>query len=250
MSAAVQIDGLSHRFGERLVIGDVTVHVEPGSLVALIGPTGCGKSTMLRIVAGLERPTAGHVRIGDRDVTDVPGHVAYMPQMDTLLPWRRALDNALLGAQIIGHDMTGAETAAKQLFADFGLDGFEQAWPHELSGGMRQRVALLRTILGKQPVIALDEPFASLDSLTRSELQGWLGDLLSTAGRTTLLVTHDIDEALRLADRIVVMGPRPARVRAVLTPPTPRPRDLVAITSAPFATLKREILQLLNGALG
>jgi ABC-type nitrate/sulfonate/bicarbonate transport system ATPase subunit len=173
-----------------------------------------------------------------------------MPQSDSLLPWRRALDNALLGAEILGRDRAETARAAHGLFSQFGLGGFEHSWPSQLSGGMRQRVALLRTILCEQPVLALDEPFAALDALTRTGLQAWLADLLATTSRTTLLVTHDIDEALRLADRIIVLGPRPAAVRADLAPPTPRPRDPAAITQAPFATLKREILHLLDAALG
>ena len=142
-----------------------------------------------------------------------------------------------------------ATTRARDLFARFGLAGFDRAWPHELSGGMRQRVALLRTVIVGRPVLLLDEPFGALDAITRTTLQTWLSDLLAETARTSVLVTHDIDEALRLADQIVVLSARPGRVLATLTPPAARPRSASAVTQPEFATQKREILRLLTPTL-
>lgn len=246
MSAAVVVAGLSHRYGPVAAIADVTLTAAPGQVIALIGPTGCGKSTVLRVLAGLVVPTAGTATIDGMSVIDRPGHAGYMPQADTLLPWQSALANATLGATIRGVDPASATHRARDLFMRFGLAGFEDAWPSQLSGGMRQRVALLRTVLTDLPVMLLDEPFGALDAITRHDLQGWLADLLADHPRTTLLVTHDIDEALRLADQVVVMSPRPGRVVQTLPVAHPRPRSVAQLTQDDFATLKRQILGLLE----
>ena len=169
-----------------------------------------------------------------------------MPQRDTLLPWRRALGNATLGAEIAGLDRAKATADARELFARFGLAGFERAWPTQLSGGMRQRVALLRTVLADRPALLLDEPFGALDALTRRALQLWLAELLAVAPRTTILVTHDVDEALLLADQVVVLSPRPATVTAVVEVRFERPRRPDLITHPEFITLKTEVLTALG----
>ena len=244
MSARVEIDGLTHHFGELHVLDTIGFAAEPGQLVALIGPTGCGKSTVLRAVAGLVAPTAGSLRIDGESTILRPGLAAYMPQADTLLPWRNALQNAMLGATL-----TGAHTDdqdARGLFERFGLAGFEAAWPRELSGGMRQRVALLRTLLTELPVLLLDEPLGALDAITRLDLHHWLVDLLDAAARTTLLVTHDIDEALRLADRIVVLSSRPGRVVDVVDLPRRDDRTVRDATTSDCATLKRRLMRALG----
>ncbi|HRC06576.1 MAG TPA: ABC transporter ATP-binding protein [Miltoncostaeales bacterium] len=240
---------LVHAFGGVDVLQGVSFDATPGQCLAIIGPTGCGKSTVLRMLAGLITPTGGHVQIDGAPPSLRTPRGAYMPQADTLLPWRRALENATLGAEIRGEDPHAAATRARELFSRFGLDGFEHSWPHELSGGMRQRVALLRTVIADLPVLLLDEPFGALDAITRTTLQGWLADLLAATGRTSVLVTHDIDEALRLADTIVVLSSRPGRVLATITPQGVRPRSPSTITQPEFATQKREILRLLTPAL-
>lgn len=223
-AGALSVEAISHAFPQpgagwlprraaRIpVLDGVSFGAEPGTLTAILGPSGCGKSTLLRLIAGLERPTAGRALLGGAELAGTPGGVAYHPQRDALLPWLRVLDNATLGAETCGVDRSVARSAALSLLDRFGLAGQERAWPDELSGGMRQRVALMRTFLMPQPLLALDEPLGALDALTRRLLQHWLIDIVASDGRPILLVTHDIDEALLLADRILVLSPRPGRI--------------------------------------
>ncbi len=246
MTGRVAVTGLSHAFGPRPILDGLDFNVAPGGLTALIGPTGCGKSTILRVLAGLIIPSAGSASVDERQTLGRPGLCAYMPQGDTLLPWRRARDNAILGARIAGHDLAGARARATALFARFGLAGFEESWPRELSGGMRQRVALLRTVMTDHPVLLLDEPFAALDAITRTDLQEWLSQLLQAERRTTLLVTHDVDEAMRLADQIIVLSARPGRIVDQMTISAARPRTLLQITDEDFAIVKRRVLEALT----
>ncbi len=247
MTAEVSVTGLTHRFGDLPVLEHLDLQVGPREAVAVVGPSGCGKSTLLRVLAGLVTPTSGHVAIDGTDVAGRPGHAAYMPQSDALLPWRRALDNATLGAEIAGDDRRDARRRAEELFSRFGLSGFERAWPAELSGGMRQRVAFLRTILTGHGVLLLDEPFGALDAITRADLHTWFGDLLSEEPRTLLLVTHDIDDALRLADRILVLSHRPGRAVATVGVPGGRPRGALRLLDADVAAVKRRVLTALGG---
>jgi ABC-type nitrate/sulfonate/bicarbonate transport system ATPase subunit len=169
-----------------------------------------------------------------------------MPQRDLLLPWRRALANATLGAEVSGHDLAGAEATARGLFERFGLAGFEEAWPSELSGGMRQRLALLRTFLQGRDVLLLDEPFGALDALTRRRMYAWLEELWLADRRTVLFVTHDVEEAISLSDRVLVMSARPGRIVEVLDVPEPRPRPLDVVTEPWFVAAKRDLLRALE----
>ena len=201
----------------------VSFEVAASEIVALLGPSGSGKSTLLRIAAGLDRPDAGEVRFDGRPV-EGPGHAGYMPQRDLLLPWRRVLGNLTLGPEIAGVPRAEAEARARAELGRFGLEGFEDAWPSELSGGMRQRAALLRTVLAGRGTLLLDEPFGALDALTRLELQDWLLGAWQASGWTLLVVTHDVEEAVYLADRVVALTPRPGRVALDLPVELPRPR--------------------------
>ena len=246
MSGAVRVAGLTHHYGDRRILNGVDLTVADATLVALVGPTGCGKSTILRILAGLLAPSAGTATIGGHSTITIPGRAAFMPQGDTLLPWRTALRNATLAARIARDDPAAAETRARTLFRRFGLAGFEDAWPSQLSGGMRQRVALLRTVLLDRPVLLLDEPFGALDQITRGDLQGWFTQLLAAGRHTTLLVTHDIDEALRLADEVVILSPRPGRVVDRINVDEPRPRHPARLTEPDFAMMKRRVLTALQ----
>ncbi len=203
------------RRGEVAALRGMDLRAAPGEIVAVVGPSGCGKSTLLELICGLQAPDAGSVRADP---------AVLMPQRDVLLPWASALDNAALALRVRGAAKAAARAAAAPWFERFGLAGFERARPAELSGGMRQRVAFVRTLLAGKPVLALDEPFASLDALTRQEMQSWLAQTLSEEPRTVVLVTHDVEEAVLLADRVVVMSPRPGRAVAELPVALPRPR--------------------------
>jgi NitT/TauT family transport system ATP-binding protein len=211
----VALGGVRKAFGPVVALDGVDLRVAAGEVIAVVGPSGCGKSTLLELVCGLLEADAGTVSAPP---------AALMPQRDALLPWLSALDNAALARRVAGDAKAAARAAAHEHFAAFGLEGFERARPAELSGGMRQRVAFLRTLLAGRPVLCLDEPFASLDALTRAQAQGWLAEALAREPRTVLLVTHDVEEAVVLADRVVLMSPRPGRVVGTLEVPLPRPR--------------------------
>jgi ABC-type nitrate/sulfonate/bicarbonate transport system ATPase subunit len=213
---AVMLHGVRKAFGDVTALDGVELSVAHGEVVAVVGPSGCGKSTLLDLICGLSEPDAG--------VVQAPP-AALMPQRDALLPWLSALDNAALAVRVAGASRAVARAAAHELFAAFGLEGFERARPRELSGGMRQRVAFIRTLLSGRPVLCLDEPFAALDALTRAQAQSWLAAALEREPRTVLLVTHDVEEAVLLADRIVLFSPRPGRVVATFDVPLGRPRS-------------------------
>ena len=226
-------------------LAGVTLHVEAGEFVALVGPSGCGKSTLLALIAGLEAPADGAIALhGDPDARRL-GRVGYMPQRDLLLPWRTALGNAIAGLEAQGVPRAEAKRRARALFATFGLDGFERTYPFALSGGMRQRAAFARTVLAARDLLLLDEPFGALDALTRAGLQRWLLDIWGRLGATCLLVTHDVEEALLLADRVYVLTARPGRVRLERRVPLERPRRLEMLARPEIASLKAELLAAL-----
>jgi ABC-type nitrate/sulfonate/bicarbonate transport system ATPase subunit len=216
-------------------IAGLSLRVARGELLAVVGPSGCGKSTLLELLCGLRRPQAGSIRCPP---------AVLMPQRDLLLPWLGALDNASLALRVAGHSRAQARDRARSLFAELGLDGFERARPHELSGGMRQRVAFLRTLLAGKPVLCLDEPFGALDALTRAEMQEWLACTLAREPRTVVLVTHDVEEAILLADRMIVLSPRPGHAIARFDVEIPRPR---ARTGADVIALRERALGALAG---
>jgi NitT/TauT family transport system ATP-binding protein len=203
------------RRGSVKALGGMSLLAEPHQVVAVVGPSGCGKSTLLELICGLQQPDSGSVRSDP---------AALMPQRDLLLPWLSAMDNAALALRARGVDRQQARAQAAPWLKRFGLAGFERARPAELSGGMRQRVAFLRTLLAGKPVLALDEPFAALDAITRQEMQRWLAHVLEEEPRTTVLVTHDVEEAVVLADRVIVMSPRPGAAVAEIEVELPRPR--------------------------
>ena len=214
--AGVTLSGVAKSFGAVRALDGVDLQVRPRETLAIVGPSGCGKSTLLDLVCGLQEPDEGTVDAAP---------AALMPQRDGLLPWLSALDNAGIALRVAGRSKAEARAAAHEHFATFGLEGFERTRPAELSGGMRQRVAFLRTLLAGRPVLCLDEPFGALDALTRAQLQRWLAGALVREPRTVLLVTHDVEEAVLLADRIVLLSPRPGRVVAELEVDLPRPRE-------------------------
>lgn len=206
------------------VLAGIDLEAGRGEFVSVLGPSGCGKTTLLNIIAGLISPDSGEIYIDDRELSSGRGYVAYQQQNDLLLPWRTALENALLGPELRG-DKKGACRAAEQLFRQFGLAGFEDRYPAELSGGMRQRVALIRTLLTEREILLLDEPFGSLDAMTRGILHCYLLRVWEDFGKTIVFVTHDLEEALLLSDRIYLFTSRPAEVKAILEVSLPRPRE-------------------------
>ena len=217
-------------------------------MLGLVGPSGCGKSTLLELIAGLQEPARERSR--SAAATTPPSALArcaFMPQRDLLLPWLSAIDNAALALRNRGVRRGEARREAGRLFERFGLAGFERSAPAELSGGMRQRVAFLRTLVAGKPVLALDEPFASLDAITRAEMQEWLAGALDADPRTVVLVTHDVEEALYLCDRVAVLSARPARVVAELSAPAPRAADRdEAVTDPEFVAVRERALQALR----
>ncbi|OJU84388.1 MAG: hypothetical protein BGO11_21285 [Solirubrobacterales bacterium 70-9] len=240
--------GLSHAYGELRSLESIELEAQPGEVVALVGPSGCGKSTLLELACGLREPTAGTIAVeGSADAAGRLSHCAYMPQRDLLLPWFSALDNAALALRNRGAGRAEARSRAGELFERFGLAGFEGARPQELSGGMRQRVAFLRTLVAGKPVLALDEPFASLDAISRAEMQEWLAGALRADGRTVLLVSHDLEEALYLADRVLVLSARPGRLVKEVRAPDPRAADRDgAVTDPAFVAAREEALRALR----
>ena len=227
---------------------DVSLDADLGGFVVIVGPSGCGKSTLLNVIAGLIDPDTGTVSLDGDARAERIGRGAYMHQRDLLLPWRNVLSNAVLGLEIAGIPKQDAEAKAADLAKRFGIADFLDAYPATLSGGMRQRVALLRAVLPERDVLLLDEPFKALDAITRAELQRWLSDVLDRTNRATIMVTHDVEEALMLGDRVLVMSPRPGRILLELDVDLPRPRPRDVVRESRFVELKWQLLSALDGA--
>jgi ABC-type nitrate/sulfonate/bicarbonate transport system ATPase subunit len=249
---SLELRGVSKKYhldgGDLVAVQDVDLVAEPGQFVALIGPSGCGKSTLFNIVAGLDEPSSGEVRLGGVAGPDRLGASAYMPQRDALLDWRRVVDNVTLPLELAGWRRREARAVAEPLLERFGLGEFARAWPWQLSGGMRHRVAFLRTVVAEPSRLLLDEPFGALDGITRSDLQGWLAGVWAEFGSTVLLVTHDVTEAVFLADRIYVMSPRPGRIVAEITVGVARPRRLEDQETEAFVAVERRLRHELRRA--
>jgi NitT/TauT family transport system ATP-binding protein len=245
---AISLRAVSHSYGELQTLASIDLEAAPHSVVGLVGPSGCGKSTLLELICGLADPAAGTIEVGDRSTAEERlARCAFMPQRDLLLPWYSAIDNAALALRNQGMGRREARATAAVLFERFGLAGFEAARPDELSGGMRQRVAFLRTLVAGKSVLALDEPFAALDAITRAEMQEWLAGALRSDPRTVVLVTHDVEEALYLCDRVAILSARPARVVAELSAPAPRAEDRDgAVTDPAFVATREEALRTLR----
>jgi len=237
----------TYRVDGRLVeaLAGVSLHAAEGSFVTVIGPSGCGKSTLFSIVCGLQQADRGEIRFDGLPVAQRAGSVGYMPQRDLLMPWRKVLDNVILGPEVHGENLAAARREARELLPLFGLEGFADSYPATLSGGMRQRAALLRTFLCRKDVMLLDEPFGALDAITRGRLQQWLLQVWQRFRHTILFITHDVEEAIFLSDVVYVLTPRPARVRTTLTIPLTRPRRQEMILSPEFAALKQSLLDAL-----
>lgn len=240
----LHIEGLSAAYDGQPILSDVSFDVEEGAFVSILGPSGCGKSTILNILAGVVTPQSGTITVDGQPLRRPGEHFAYMPQEDLLLPWKTIMDNVCLYGTI-HKQKAQAREKAQALFPVFGLQGYEQAYPDELSGGMRQRAAFLRTALCHADILLLDEPFGALDIITRSDMQDWLATMRSQLGKTTLLVTHDIDEAIYLSDKILILNGRPASIKQeIVLTEQPRSREWLYAQGA----LRTDIYKLLREA--
>lgn len=247
------VSGVGFQYENTDVLEDMDLAVDRGEFVALVGPSGCGKSTLLNLISGVLAPSAGHIEVaGVNELVSRLGHVSYMQQKDLLLPWRTVSENGRLGLELRGMDTTESEAEVAHLAESFGLADVLRSMPWQLSGGMRQRVALLRALLPDNPVLLLDEPFGALDAITRSGLQQWLLNVLDRAEKAILLVTHDVEEAILLGDRVLVMAPDPGRIVAEveINLDSAATNDPRITTARDFVETKRQILELLsNGAV-
>lgn len=246
----LELRNVAHAFGAVEALGGLNLRLRRGEILAIVGPSGCGKSTLLELVAGLREPGRGRIAIEGREEPAARlERCAYMPQRDMLLPWLRAIDNAALGPRLQGASREHARGEARPLLQRLGLGDFEQARPTELSGGMRQRVAFVRTLLSGKPLLLLDEPLAALDAISRADLQEWLLEALRSEPRTVLLVTHDVEEALFVADRILVLSGRPGRpvLEEDSTHPSDRGRAEVVTDPEFVARRERALLALAEG---
>ena len=244
--AALRAEHVTKSYGGRTVIRDVSLRLEQGELVCLLGVSGAGKTTLFHSLSGLERPEEGRVLLFGEDVTGTPGKISYMLQRDLLLPHKKIPDNAALPLVIRGAKAREARERALSYFPQFGLEGTEDKYPAQLSGGMRQRAALLRTFLGARGVALLDEPFSALDALTKREIHRWYMEMMDQLRLTTLFITHDIDEAVLLSDRVCILAGQPGRIAAELPIRSQRPRGMEFALSEEFLAYKKEILNLLE----
>ncbi|MPZ52435.1 MAG: ATP-binding cassette domain-containing protein [Acidimicrobiia bacterium] len=246
----LKLDSVGHTYqaGKKQIhaLEDIDLHINHGEFVTIIGPSGCGKSTLLMIAAGLELPTAGEVHIGGHKVTGPFTDSGFVFQDASLLDWRTTLKNILLQAEARGMDPEHAQQRARELMDLTGIGGFEDVYPTELSGGMRQRVSICRALLHDPPILFMDEPFGALDAMTREQMMLDTQDLWLHGDKTVLFVTHDIGEALVLADKVVVLGPRPGRILKIYDVPFPRPRSMDTLGEPTATEMQHEIRELLR----
>jgi ABC-type nitrate/sulfonate/bicarbonate transport system ATPase subunit len=248
-SPLLELRAISKTFGQVVALSGFDADVARGEFVTVVGPSGCGKSTLFNIVAGLDEPDAGGALRFEGNschAADLLGRVSFMPQRDLLLPWRNVIDNAILALDVEGVPRAQARAKALEMLPEFGLAGFESQYPNQLSGGMRQRVALMRTFLFERDLMLLDEPFGALDALTRAIMQRWLLDVWQKHRRTILFITHDVDEAIFLGDRVLVMTARPGSVKLEQVVDLPRPRRPEIVTAPEFVRLKRTLLDAIE----
>jgi len=241
----IEVINIKKSFGSLHTLEDVSLKLKKNQFVSILGPSGCGKSTLFDIISGLELPDSGKILINGKNYNGKTGRVSYMHQKDLMFPWNNIINNVCLPLFIKGENKKKSYIKAKKYFPDFGLKGFENNYPNQLSGGMRQRAALLRTYLFANDIMLLDEPFGNLDAITRRKMQLWLLEIWDRINASVLFVTHDIDEAIFLSDRIYLLSKRPAVVREIFNMDIKRPRDNKTLTSMKFNKLKEKIITLL-----
>ncbi|HEY3919247.1 MAG TPA: ABC transporter ATP-binding protein [Stellaceae bacterium] len=247
----LELRAVSHAFSgthreEVAALDAVTIAIPERRFISILGPSGCGKSTIFNLIAGLLVPSQGDIYLDGMKITGMIGFTGYMLQKDMLLPWRTVLDNVILGMELRGVPKREARERAAPHLRRYGLAGFESHYPAALSGGMRQRAALLRTLLYDSDVVLLDEPFGALDAQTRAQMQEWLLQLWADFQKTVVFVTHDVEEAVYLSDQVIVMTPRPGRIKDTLDVPISRPRAPETLHHPDFIALKQRCLELLR----
>lgn len=243
--AELEVSGITFAYEETPVLSDVSLKLHEHELVSILGASGCGKTTLFHIIAGLHKPQQGKVILNGRDITGCPGQISYMMQKDLLLPYRTIEENVILPLLLKGEKKKEAREKASLYFEEFGLEGTQRKYPRQLSGGMRQRAALLRTYMFSREVALLDEPFSALDTLTKSEMHRWYLDVMDKIHMSTLFITHDIDEAILLSDRICLLTGKPGRVTEEIVIKEPRPRKREFNLTEEFLEYKRRILERL-----
>lgn len=237
------VNQLDKQFGNVQVHEQLSFHVEQGEFVSIIGPSGSGKSTLFHMIGGLLLPDAGEIRMNEKNILGQQGMISYMPQRPSLFPWRTIIENALLNAELSGQV---DRTLAQEMLTQAGLGEYINAYPHQLSGGMQQRVAFIRCLLSSQKLLCLDEPFSALDEFTRLEMQQWLLSMWEDNPRTVLFITHHIEEAIFLSDRILILSNKPAHVQKEIRVPFQRPRSTELMLNHEFIEIRREIIELLK----
>lgn len=241
-NSKLRVENLKKNFNDTCVIKNVNFHVKENEFVSLLGPSGSGKSTIFNIIAGLLKPDTGKVFINEEDYTGKVGYVSYMYQKDLLLPWKKIIDNAAMPLVLKGEKNNVAREKVYKYFKTFGLHGFEDKYPHELSGGMRQRAALLRTYMFSKDIMLLDEPFGALDAITRSKMHFWLLKVMKNLKSTVVFITHDIEEAIFLSDRIYILSDKPSMIKDEIKVDIKNRDSKEIVTSKEFNDIKRRIL--------
>jgi ABC-type nitrate/sulfonate/bicarbonate transport system ATPase subunit len=246
MKSVIRTENISLSFTETgQVLDSISLNVKPNEFVSIIGPSGSGKSTIFQCLGGVLLPEKGDIFFGDKKITGETGHISYMPQQHSLLPWRSVLENVLLGQEL--HKKTNVEEA-KSWLSRVGLLEYENFFPHQLSGGMMQRVAFIRALISPSSLLLLDEPFSALDEFTRLDMQKWLLSIWEKERKSILFITHNIEEALFLSDRIYLLSDRPARIIKEMNVSFPRPRNEELLMDDHFQMMKKEIFKELKGS--
>ncbi|SEN69977.1 ABC-type nitrate/sulfonate/bicarbonate transport system, ATPase component [Amphibacillus marinus] len=243
--AELAVKQLTKGFGNKCVLEDLTFSIDKGEFVSILGPSGSGKSTLFHLIGGLLQPDAGEISINKQQINGMTGQIGYMPQNPSLFPWRTVLDNVVLGQELHGKPNLAL---AMEMINKAGLSEMETTYPDELSGGMKQRVAFIRALLSPQQLLCLDEPFSALDEFTRQDMQNWLLTVWQAYRKSILFITHSIDEALYLSDRIIVLSTNPARIKAIFQPSFPHPRQQRLLLSDEFLSWKRKVTKAVRQA--
>lgn len=239
----LQVKHVGKSFQSKLALDDVSFDIKAGEFVSIIGPSGSGKSTLFTLIGGILTPDDGDILVDGKSIVNEKGHISFMPQQDTLFPWRTVLDNVLLGQELYGET---ERERAKEMLMRAGLGEVMHAYPHALSGGMKQRAAFIRALLSPQDLLCLDEPFSALDEFTRIDMQKWLLTIWEQHQQSILFITHSIEEALFLSDKIVVLTDAPASVKSIISVPFPRPRSEELLVNGKFLEWKRKVLAIIQ----